>query len=271
MSAWQWRSKDGAQGALLYEPGNWGDLLKAVWIVRVAEWLLKRGGVAGFGYLDPFAGAPAYPLSARAQARLERVGDEQLAAVCEPFLEAGEWPSAARFVAAVAAGVPAARLHAFDKDADRRQGLAACGCFTLPAAACGWEILEAGIPPGTTLILVDPYDLLADWGAHLAAILRATATASVLLYVYNRSARGKEHLRTYRDFRNALDDAWGERPRRLARVPADGFLPTAHHGLVFLPAADLVAEAQLSSLLLDLEASALRLDRAVREGGVVGR
>ena len=58
---WSWRDRDPSRHAgLRYEPGNWGDALKGEWALIAVEALLARGAVR---VLDPFAGAPRYPLS----------------------------------------------------------------------------------------------------------------------------------------------------------------------------------------------------------------
>ena len=50
---WNWKSRDGNQGGLLYESGNWGDLLKMLWLKAVLDW--KSSVADSVPYFDPFA------------------------------------------------------------------------------------------------------------------------------------------------------------------------------------------------------------------------
>ena len=71
---WTWEPADveATLGERLrYEPGNWGDLLKGVWAAAIVEHLLQ--GADKFFYLDPYSGAPDYPLTDAAARRLEAV------------------------------------------------------------------------------------------------------------------------------------------------------------------------------------------------------
>ncbi|MBN2711082.1 MAG: hypothetical protein JXR97_01410, partial [Planctomycetes bacterium] len=61
MSEWGWKPKDAESTRLLYEPGNWGDILKAGWVDIATAYIAKNAGP--FRYLDLFAGARTYPVT----------------------------------------------------------------------------------------------------------------------------------------------------------------------------------------------------------------
>ncbi len=271
MSGWKWREKNGAEAGLLYEPGNWGDLLKDAWVLAAARWLLAaRDGVQ---YFDPFAGAPTYPLGKHAAARTASAGGD-LAATVAPYLQRLEWPSAAMLVATVLDGHAHDRLTVFDADAKRYGQWLERGRFQVCKGSDGYQALRdlaAGDEPQGRLILVDPYDFLADWRAEFDAVLEASERNTVLLYLYNRSARGPEQLREYRDFRNALEDARAHLSGLLGRVPADAFLPRAHHEMLFLPGPHVREHADFERLMRTLAEEARRVAAAVRRGETVER
>ncbi len=269
-SDWTWKARQGGHGDLLYEPGNWGDLLKAAWVVRVAKWLVDARGPDGFGYADPFAGAPVYPLCAQTKIRLDRIGDAKLSTHCAEFVDAGVWPAAAMLVARVCAEVPAGRIMVFDTHLPRQEALAACGRFSLlQGAHDGWEFVRGSMIRETSLVLIDPYDFLQDWRARLEPVLRLARASSVMLYIYNRSARGRERLRDYRDFINALDAGLGSREKYLARVPGDAFLPTAHHEMLFIPGDGVAGASGFTDLVDDLGRCAMRIAAAIDARAVV--
>ncbi len=265
--SWSWKPKDADSANLLYEPGNWGDLLKGAWVVEAAGWLLAQFTRLACQYVDPFAGAPAYPLTAGTRARLAAVGPGRLAEVAEDFIEKGIWPSAAALVAAVSA--EKAEIRVFDNDPERRQSLAECPNFTVLDGEDGWEIATRRAPGERGLVLIDPYDFLKEWQTRLEGVLALAEKTSVLVYIYNRSARGREEFRQYRDFRNALDSQRGEKPKLLGRVAADSFLPAAHHEMLFLPGPACYEHDESDSLIEALAAVTVKLDRVIRAGGVV--
>jgi len=63
---WRWKVTDQETSGRMrprYEPGNWGDALKALWAIQIFEqWVSERqsGSPAQLGFLDPFAGRPHY-------------------------------------------------------------------------------------------------------------------------------------------------------------------------------------------------------------------
>lgn len=62
--SWHWKVpglEDERQPGLLYEPGNWGDVLKGTWAAVTAGVLAAAiEDHRPLRYLDPFAGMPTY-------------------------------------------------------------------------------------------------------------------------------------------------------------------------------------------------------------------
>lgn len=227
--AWKWRGKDGGGGGLLYESGNWGDLLKMLWLSAILTW--KRQFAAPTNYLDTFAGDVAYPLGRKTLFRLEQAGLTAFDFLREPYLASGRWPSSASAARLLTPG----RVEVFDADAGRRGNWREVPGVTALEGESGWDILEAREGDPDALWLVDPYDFLAEWRQRLPALIAKAEDTSILLYLYNRSARNDEFFREYRAFKNTLEDLRGDLPKRLGRIPADVFLPRSHHEMLFLP------------------------------------
>lgn len=254
---WNWKSKDGNKGGLLYESGNWGDLLKLLWLTAIARWKGLRGQV---DYFDPFAGDVDYPLGRKTGFRFSRAGTAGLDYIRRPFVDRGRWPSSASAMACLGLG----GLEVFDADPDRRGNWARADAVRVLDADSGWTLLREREPEPSGLWLLDPYDFLAEWRDVLPTVVKKANGVSVLLYIYNRSARREEAFRDYRMFRNALDDLRGDAPKCLGRVAADGFLPRSHHEMLFLPGPDDAGRPDFADLLRDLEEASVRLTRALR-------
>ncbi|MDR3077920.1 MAG: hypothetical protein LBV15_04050, partial [Planctomycetota bacterium] len=222
-NGWNWKDREGGRGGLLYEPGNWGDLLKLLWLSAAIRWKSSLGH--GIAYFDPFAGDLSYPLSDNARRRLDDSGLSELDFIRPEFTARGRWPSAAS-----AAGLlSVARRAVFDADAGRlgrwRDG---AGVEALDGIS-GWELLAGREAEPGGLWLIDPYDFLAEWRERLPSLLLASRTATVLLYIYNRSPGDAAALKSYLAFRNALECGREKLPGRFGRAAADGFLPRACH------------------------------------------
>jgi hypothetical protein len=225
---WNWKSGDGSRGGLLYEPGNWGDLLKLLWLAAAIRWKAGDGTV---DYFDPFAGDVAYPLAEKTKERFNRAGPAELDFVRAPFIEKGSWPSAA----AAAGCLPVGRRRVFDADAEKlKRWSGEPGVETL-AGESGWSVMAAREADPREIWLIDPYDFLADWRTSLPLVAGGSGKASILLYAYNRSAAAAEAFASHRAFRNALADARRGLPGCFGRTAADAFLPRAHHEMYFLP------------------------------------
>lgn len=261
MTDWIWRDHDG-DGRLLYEPGNWGDLLKAQWAVTVIWWLREQFPGRRLVLLDTFAGAPEYPLSTASRRRLGQLADAEFDKLCRTWIDRGRWPSTATL--GLAAGEGAGRV--FDLDPGSRGEWAKVAGVELMTLDSGWNIEEQMLPDSAGLVLIDPYDLLAQWREYLASLVEMARKTTVLIYVYNRAVKSPERMRDYRNFRNALAGLRQDLPVIVGRTPADSFLPTAHHEMVLLPAQELVAHPAAEQLYDRLEEKARRLLRIITEG-----
>ncbi|MDR3210462.1 MAG: hypothetical protein LBU79_00910 [Planctomycetota bacterium] len=251
-SDWTWKERDGGSGRLLYEPGNWGDLLKNLWVFLVLQWLLEVRPGQDTSYSDPFAGAPAYPLTRNTVKRLAGTGIGKQP-VFAAFFERGLWPSAASLARCLTRGV----CQVYDQEAGRRDEWRSQAGFSLVEVADGWEWL-AQTPTGKGFWLVDPYDFLAVWEEWLPSLLTLAKHATVQLYVYNRSAGGGAQLANYRRFRAALEEGRDGLGYLRGRLASDAFLPRAHHEVFLLPAPGVV-EAAADRVLAGRLAEATRV------------
>lgn len=247
---WTWRVADAAQSRglrLRYEPGNWGDVLKAGWLLTLLRAQLDRH--ASICLADPFAGAPDYPLTEAAAARYQALAAPWLRQVQQPFFAQGRWASTARLALQLGAG--AIQVRVFDADRKRREAWQPIEGAALLEVADGYEALVPELLRGCNLVLVDPYDLDKQWSAFCRRLppLRAAGCA-LLLYVYNRSPRGPGHFEEYRSFRRRLAASWGAEPL-VGRVPADTRLARAWHEMLWLQPAT-AADASLASALCAL-------------------
>lgn len=249
---WNWKNKDGSSPGLLYESGNWGDLLKLLWLKTIIDWKQSHNQIAN--YLDPFAGDIVYPLTQKTQHRIRQIGRNHFSFLQTRFLDYKLWPSAASGMRPIIQGT----VEVFDADPKRREKWAAGENVTLLDADSGWTILEHHAPDPNGIWLVDPYDFLAEWKEHLEMIVEKARTTTILLYLYNRSAKNKEAFKNYRAFKNALEDMRPE-PKRLGRIAADSFLPQTHHEMLFLPSAADAAAQTFPRLLDDLSVRAFLL------------
>jgi hypothetical protein len=269
---WNWKPKDAAGAGLLYEPGNWGDILKAAWVAEILPRLRARAG-AEFRYADPFAGMPSYPLTPGAKAQLEKIRGVAAAEVLRRFTEeCGEWPSAARVAAALMGDEARSAVSVCDADPDRRAALAGCPAFTMMRAenvADGWELAARGAPGEGGLLLIDPYDLLKEWKERIEAVTGASKKTSVLAYIYNRGSQGPGRLRHYLAFRKALEERLAGRPAVIGRVAADARLPSAWHEMLFIPSPECAKRTEFGEMIEALERTTREIDAVIREGGAV--
>lgn len=276
---WNWKPKDGSRGGLLYESGNWGDLLKMLWLEAVLEWKKRSGGAVN--YFDPFAGDAWYPLTPKARFRIEQIGQAGLipdafAFLREAFLDRGFWPSAASGAWALLRDARGA-FAIWDRDDGRRgnwrewrkaRSRGERAFISIPDASSGWELLQNHAPDADGVWLIDPYDFLAEWRDVLPLVAEQSRRTTLLLYVYNRSAKNAEAFREYRAARNALDDLRGDLPGRIGRAASDGFLPRAHHEMWFLPCGRDAASPAFAELLRKLADAAFALEGGMRRTGV---
>ncbi|MCC8164770.1 MAG: hypothetical protein LIQ31_01150 [Planctomycetes bacterium] len=227
---WNWKAKDRSDGGLLYESGNWGDVLKFLWLTAVMQWKSTR--YESVEYYDPFAGDVSYPLGNKTSARLAAANLEYFVGIENDFLKNHRWPSSASAVRPLFSG-PAV---VWEKDETRLSRWRTVRDVTVAdGITSGWDLLERRATGEAAVWLVDPYDILAEWRQWLPRILEQAVTSTVVLYIFNRSGKNNETFREYRAFRNALEDGRGPLLKRLGRAAADTFLARHYHEMLFLP------------------------------------
>lgn len=270
-NGWRWKQKGATPdgGGLLYEPGNWGDVLKGLWVLHTTDWFLRHGCRTRFAFCDPFAGAPDYPLPPTAARRLERLGNHLPAVTTAAHRAQMRWPSSSRLVLdRLAAEGATAPVQVYDRDPTRRQQWAAVEGATVLTGEDGYDIAHNALPPPEGLLLLDPYDFLSVWERELPRLIAWRQRTTVLLYLYNRAGRSREQLRAYRAFRNALDRQCEAQIYLLGRLPADSFLPDTHHEMLLLPAPSIAQNEAFGQLRLNLNRDTVRLHRRQAEYGV---
>lgn len=261
MTDWKWREKCGATSGLLYEPGNWGDILKCEWLLRIIEFVHHSSEQVG-EYLDLFAGLPTYPLSCRAAARFAALPDNFiLKRQAQKYIDNEQWPAAARLVL----DNFDMEANVFDGEALRRSewgGLA--NCLDLND---GWDFLPVKQNHQYELILLDPYDFLSDWRANFERLMVTVKNCPTLLYMYNRSGRSRERLRDYRLFCNHVRDSGVD--VIYGRAAADAFLADSWHELFFF-AQGLSREDGFDGLRCGLREACLEVQRIIQTEEVFG-
>ena len=229
---------------LLYEPGNWGDLLKGAWAVTITEHCLAASATGqAFDYVDPFAGAPTYPVSEATAQRARAVAGSRLAAPLQLFLAAGRWPSTASLVAEVCRRTDRkVLLHLYEEDRHRAQAWCDSGQPVTPGLSSPEMLLDSLSAAGhrPDLLLVDPYDLFDHWGRWMGRLEPWVRRAAVLIYLYNKSLRSTGHENQYRRLRRRLESL--EVPYLLGRIAADAVAPRACHEVVLLGTAAVLRE-----------------------------
>lgn len=236
---WRWKVSDPAmtdRTGLLYEPGNWGDLFKGVWIERILE-AFPAGG--SHLLVDPFAGRPVYPLVPDTARRLEFAFPAGPPGALEPLLREGELPSSARWLmAAGAARNQEWQAEVFDLAPAAREAWQSVPGVRLLDLRDGAEALSVPVCRRASLVLFDPYDLFDRWSSWLGDLLEIARETPLVLYIYNKAPRGAGHFRKHRDLRKALhrgvEAHEGRTGMILGRCPADATLPRAFHDLVLL-------------------------------------
>ncbi len=212
MSEWSWKvasSETNTRLNLRYEPGNWGDVLKGTWAVTVARALPE-----GFRYLDPFAGAPDYPLLEPVARRLSGLPKTQTFVEAQrPWLEQGLLASTATLVGG--------RAELFDLDPERRGRWPQALPLTDAAEALGRE---------TDFLLWDPYDFAERWSEWTTELARAARRHPVLIYLYNKACRGVSQTRQYESMRRRFEGL----PVLAGRIPSDEWLPRAWHEMLLV-------------------------------------
>jgi len=250
-SGWSWKVADEVQNPglnLRYEPGCWGDLLKHAWALHVADALLDaREGPLRL--LDPYAGAPDYPLTAAAAQRLAGLPLPLLTARLPAYTAAERFPSTARLV--IDRWREAGRLagaEVYDQDSARLGAWRASDLAQALELQSGEAAFASDSPasPGADLHLLDPYDLFDQSEPVLPLALEASRGGVLLCYLFNKSPRAVKSWRRYQDLRARLERLRAADGRSLlvARVPSDALLPRAYHEVWLLAASELLDPLQ---------------------------
>ena len=235
-TGWSWKVADEVLNPglnLRYEPGCWGDLLKHAWALHVADALLAaREGPLRL--LDPYAGAPDYPLTEPTARRARGLPLPLLSARLASHEAAQRFPSTARLV--IDRWREAERLggaEVFDADSGRRGAWAGSELAQVLQLESGEEAFAPASPAarGADLCLLDPYDLFDRSEPVLAHALEASRGGALLCYLFNKSPRAVKSWRRYQDLRARLERlrAADGRPLLVGRVPSDSLLPRAYH------------------------------------------
>lgn len=264
-TGWSWKSEEPGANAglnLRYEPGGWGDLFKSAWALEIASALAEAQPEGPLELLDPFAGAPDYPL-------LEPVRERLVGLPAPGLLEAlagheERYPGTARLI--LGRWGSRAQARVFDLDDARRQGWVGRPGVEVLELSDGAEALTkasgtkasgtkpSGSPP--TLVHVDPYDLFERFEGLLHRGLEAGPC--VLFYLFNKAPRSVKARKRYLDLRARLGRLLEHDPRELlvGRIPSDAILPRAYHELLFVAPSELCASLRepLGRLARDLHA-----------------
>ncbi len=241
---WSWKVEDRSANdglGLLYEPGNWGDVIKGTWAEVVARELAiehreRDGDAASVRYLDAFAGAPDYPLLDSVRERLAWIAVGRFVSRQRNWGERERLASTASIVEEVLREEKVrAKLEVFDLDEARRELWPGREGVSVAQVASGLAALEEG---EADLVLVDPYDFHIEGATYRHAIARLARTSLVLVYLYNKSPRGAGQLRHYERIRQVYLDACVDAKLVVGRIPSDVILPRAFHEMWLLgPAA----------------------------------
>lgn len=266
--SWQWKIADAQTNERLrlrYEPGNWGDVLKGAWAMAMARFVAAARPGTPLHYLDPFAGAPTYPLAPAARARLAMISGQAFAQAQAPYCARSEVASTALLVRdEVLRQGGSVVLHVLDRDPARQAAWS-----TIPQAVplqypggaealAAWSCLP---PPGC--VLIDPYDLLDRYTEILPQAMARATESCVLFYLYNKSPRSGGHWRGYRALRRTLERATPTAVRWiLGRIPADAILPRAFHEVILAG-----PEASVSPLAPQLRELTERLGDQIARAG----
>jgi hypothetical protein len=171
-----------------YDAGNAGDLIKHEWLLRVLDWIHRRGT-----YLDAFAGVPNRRLVPKVADRLLGAPTElRLRRVQEVTMAQGHYLGSSEL----------ARRHGsepqvlvFEEDPEKKAELERAGFAVLELAEnSGYNALEsenlAAMPP-VQLVLIDPYNAIERSERHKPAPEHFWADlgefpGAVLLFVLNK-------------------------------------------------------------------------------------
>ncbi len=268
--AWSWKVTDPKANVglnMLYEPGNWGDVIKAVWVIAAARALVEVRSLETVRVLDPYAGAPTYPLTPSAAERFAGLPPLGMLEMLRPFLERDAMAAAGVLAAeAVRRAGATPTLQVFDLDEARRARWEAEPGAEVVSATSGDDLF--GDPQAQVdLLVVDPYDLFDRWEGLLPRVLTTGRRTTAVIYLYNKSVRGAAALRRYQDLRTRLAKTLAQEGKQgrgllLGRIPTDPVLPRAFHEMLLVAPRDVLAAARE-----ELRSDTLALARLVAAGG----
>tara|TARA_R110002072_G_scaffold1192_1_gene9938 strand:- start:98 stop:910 length:813 start_codon:yes stop_codon:yes gene_type:complete len=252
-TGWSWKSEEPGANAglnLRYEPGGWGDLFKSAWSLEIADALATLNPTGPLELLDPFAGAPDYPLLEPVRERLKGLPAGRLVKAVARHGE--RFPSTARLI--LERWGERGRAQVYDLDAARREGwVGRAGVEVIDLQDGAEALLRPQIRP-PTLVHVDPYDLFERFEGLLHRGLGAGPC--VLFYLFNKAPRSVKARNRYLDLRARLGRLLEGDSRALlvGRIPSDAVLPRAYHELLFVapPALCSTLEGPLRQLARDL-------------------
>ena len=112
--------------------------------------------------------------------------------------------------------------------------------FAMTAVRTGEEAIESVRARRPDLVLLDPYDFLAEWEELLPRALALAERSVVLAYIYNRAPRSAGYWNEYQRLRNALASGREGEGYVLGRIPTDAVLPRAYHEVLLLGGRQLV-------------------------------
>lgn len=259
-SPWTWKGKDGSSGKLLYEPGNWGDILKNLWLTILLSWMREDSSSPLEGYNDFFAGAPHYPLAEKTGRRFTRIAFPEFDCIKEPYINKRQWPSSASTVKLLCD----ATIKLYEKDPVRLEQWQSVPGVDFFHVDSGWEALSGVTPKTADINMVDPYDILAEWREIFPCFEGRFGKTTLLIYLYNKSALYREAFDNYRAFRNAVEDATGGLASCFGRIGSDPFLPRAHHEMWLLPERGLAESKEFMLLTERLAEKTHLLNQAQR-------
>jgi len=264
-ASWTWKAPGKAAEAgqnLLYEPGNWGDVIKGTWAAVIAKDLAQDLD-RPFQYLDPFAGAPVYPLTDAAKDRLSLISDCLFCKFQAPFFKAHKIASTAMIASPAGSIMQQARLHVFDLDEQRRTAWDEIDGARVLDITTGSEALPlAHETQRYDLVLYDPYDFFDAWEETLPRLAEIAEHSAVLIYLYNKSPRSPGHLAQYKKFCKTLKQTTPDNVSFLiGRIPSDLVLPRAFHETILLGCNAFIARIR-ASLEQETATLAMTLARA---------
>ena len=231
--SWSWRvaaAEENAGLGLLYEPGNWGDILKGTWARIVTSLLPLEASQQRVTCIDPWCGAPDYPLLETTARRLDELGSCRFIDSQRDWLEKGRLASTGSLIRqGLLERELQVDLRVFDSDPDRLDRWSAVPGAKALSISSGEEALKES---EAELVLVDPYDFLASWEETLPLLGELAKSSTVLVYIYNRAPRGGQHTRDYNRFRDQLEQLGSS--YAAGRIGSDIVLPRAFHEMILL-------------------------------------